>query len=126
MSAFIWAALGGAIGAAGRFAVGQQALRLMGPNFPWGTLTVNVIGSLLMGLLTGALAQKFNLSYEMRVFLTTGILGGFTTFSAFSLDVAVLAERKAYLLAGGYVAVSVLVSVAALFAGLWIARVVLT
>jgi len=125
MTSFLWAALGGAIGAGARFAVAQQTLRLMGPGFPWGTLTVNVVGSLIMGLLTGALAHKFNLSYEMRVFLTTGILGGFTTFSAFSLDVAVLIERKSHLVAGAYIAGSVGLSIAALFLGLWAARVVL-
>jgi len=77
-----------------------------------------------MGLITGLLALKLNLSQEARAFLTTGILGGFTTFSAFSLDVALLVERKAMLAAGAYVASSVLLCLVAVFAGLFLIRAV--
>jgi CrcB protein len=117
-------ALGGAFGASARYGVAAVMLRLMGPNFPWGTLTVNVVGSLLMGLLVEALALRFNVSPEVRVMLVTGFLGGFTTFSAFSLDTANLIERNAFAPAAIYVAVSVLLSVGALFAGLALGRAV--
>ena len=92
--------------------------RLFGFGFPVGTLIVNVVGSLAMGLLAGYFAYRTVVPQHLRLFLTTGILGGFTTFSAFSLDAALLVERHAYGLAAGYVAVSVAVSLAALFAGL--------
>jgi CrcB protein len=95
---------------------------MFGGEFPWHTLIVNVLGCFVMGVLTGLMALKLNLSQEMRVFLTTGILGGFTTFSAFSLDFALLVERKAPLAAGMYVAVSVLFSLVAVFAGLQLIR----
>ncbi|MDP2123845.1 MAG: fluoride efflux transporter CrcB [Parvibaculum sp.] len=115
-------AIGGAIGASGRYLLNTQMLRLLGPNFPWGILTINVVGSLAMGLLAGAFALKYDLSPEMRSFLTTGILGGFTTFSAFSLDAANMIERGDIGLAGLYMAGSVVGAVGALFVGLWIAR----
>ena len=117
-------ALGGAFGASARYGVAAIMVRLMGPNFPWGTLTVNVVGSLAMGLLVEALALKFSASPEVRVMLVTGFLGGFTTFSAFSLDTANLIERNAMGTAMAYVLVSVILSVAALFAGLTIGRTV--
>lgn len=126
MPTLLWVALGGAIGASARYLVGVQAVRLMGHGFPWGTLTVNIVGSLLMGLLVEALALKFQAGQEARAFLATGVLGGFTTFSAFSLDVVVLWERGETGLAAAYVVASVILSIAALFAGLWLARSVLT
>ena len=122
MNMYLWIALGGAIGAAGRHFVFSQAMRLSSSGFPWATLCVNVMGSLVMGLLIGGAAQKLELSNEMRAFLATGVLGGFTTFSAFSLDVSVLLERKAQVAAGAYVAGSVGLSIFALFVGLWSAR----
>jgi len=122
MNGFVLVALGGAIGASGRHLVGLATLRLMGPGFPWGTLAVNVIGAFLMGVLIELLALKFNASADLRLFLATGLLGGFTTFSAFSLDVALLMERKQYLLAGTYAGLSVFASIAALFAGLAVIR----
>lgn len=125
MSMYLWVFLGGGIGAAGRYAVASQALRIAGPFFPWGTLIVNVTGSLLMGLLIGGLAHRFEIAPETRGFLVTGVLGGFTTFSAFSLDAALLFEKKAYLASGLYVAGSVGLSILALFVGLWSARAVL-
>jgi CrcB protein len=118
----LWVALGGGIGAAARHGVNVWSGRVLGTEFPWHTLIVNVAGCFVMGLLTGLLALKLNLSQEARAFLTTGILGGFTTFSAFSLDVAMLVERKAALAAGAYVAASVLLSILAVFAGLHLVR----
>ena len=118
----LWVAVGGAIGAAARYLVGAQAVRLLGHDFPWGTLIINVTGSFAVGVIVALFAHKMQASQEVRAFLTTGILGGFTTFSAFSVDFAVLAERKALAAAGFYVLGSVGLSIAALFAGLWIIR----
>lgn len=123
MNMVLAVALGGAIGSSLRYLFGDMMMRLMGINFPWGTFGVNLIGSLLMGLIAGALALKFNASQEMRSFLMTGVLGGFTTFSAFSLDAANMIERHDYMLAAVYVGGSVIVALMALFLGLWISRI---
>jgi len=120
--AYLLVFLGGGLGAAMRHGVNVGAARLFGTNFPYGTLTVNVVGSLLMGLLVAYLAFKGEASQHSRLFMATGVLGGFTTFSAFSLDVAVLYERGAVGLALGYVLVSVGASILALFAGLYLVR----
>lgn len=113
---------GGAIGAGLRFLVGRFTLHQFGPGFPWGTLTVNLVGGLAMGLLVGLLARFGSGGEGWRLFVGVGILGGFTTFSAFSLEVTNMIERGAIGLAAGYALVSVIASVAALFAGLWIVR----
>jgi CrcB protein len=110
--------LGAGIGGALRHGVNVGAARLFGYGFPFGTLIVNVAGSFLMGLLAGYFAFRPGVDQHMRLFLTTGILGGFTTFSAFSLDAALLIERHSYGAAAGYMAGSVAASVAALFFGL--------
>jgi fluoride exporter len=115
---------GGAIGAGSRHLVNQMALKVLGPSFPWGTFVVNVVGSFAMGILIGALV-KWGPSMggqNMRLFLATGLLGGFTTFSAFSLDVALLWERGQTMTAFIYVASSVLLAILAVFAGLWVMR----
>ncbi|MFV2092480.1 MAG: fluoride efflux transporter CrcB [Hyphomicrobiales bacterium] len=125
MNHILVVALGGAVGAAGRHLVGMSALRLFGTNFPWGTLTVNFVGSFLMGVLIETLALKGNVGQEVRLFLATGVLGGFTTFSAFSLDAVLLFDRKGAGLAALYVGASVMLSVLALFAGLKLMRVIL-
>ncbi|MGE0564877.1 MAG: fluoride efflux transporter CrcB [Pseudolabrys sp.] len=114
--------LGGGIGAALRHGVNLGAARLLGTNFPWGTLTVNVVGSLAMGLIAAYFAFKGDASQHWRLLLATGVLGGFTTFSAFSLDVALLYERGALGLAALYVLASVALSIAGLFAGLALMR----
>jgi len=114
--------LGGGIGAGLRRLTNLGAARLLGVSFPWGTFTVNLLGSLAMGLITGWLAQRMSGSQELRVFLATGILGGFTTFSAFSLDTVVLWERGDVTLAALYVLGSVTCAILFLFAGLWLAR----
>jgi CrcB protein len=110
--------LGAGIGGALRHGVNVGAARLFGFGFPFGTLIVNVAGSFAIGLLAGYFAFRPGIGQHMRLFLTTGLLGGFTTFSAFSLDTALLIERHNYALAAGYVAGSVLASLIALFVGL--------
>lgn len=115
-------AIGGAIGASLRHLVNVAAFRIVGAGFPWGTFAVNVAGSLAMGVFIELLARRFNASNELRLFVATGILGGFTTFSAFSLDFAVLWQRGEILPAFGYALGSVIVSILALFLGLWLAR----
>ena len=121
----IYAALGGAIGAAARYGVNVTTPKLVGHAFPWATIIVNVAGSFFRGLLIALLALSWKTSQEMRVFLMTGVLGGFTTFSAFSLDFAALFERKEYGLAFAYAGGSVVLSLLAVFAGLYLARTVL-
>jgi CrcB protein len=115
--------LGGGVGAAARHGVNVAAARLIGIDFPWGTLIVNIVGSLAMGVLAAWFAFRgTGLSQHARLFATTGVLGGFTTFSAFSLDVALLWERGALPAAAGYLVASVALSVAGLFAGLALVR----
>lgn len=114
--------LGGGIGAALRHGVNALALRTVGIAFPFGTLTINVLGSLVMGVLAGYLSMRGNLSMETRLFLLTGVLGGFTTFSAFTLETALLVERGEVGLAALYVVLSVLLGVGALFAGMGVVR----
>ncbi|MFN7167341.1 MAG: fluoride efflux transporter CrcB [Pannonibacter sp.] len=117
--------IGGALGAGLRHGVNTLAPRLLGTGFPYATLTVNIVGSLVMGLFVGWLAkQTGGVSTGLRLFFATGVLGGFTTFSAFSLDVSVLWERGDTGLALVYVLASVAISILALFAGLGLARAV--
>ena len=113
------------MGAALRHLVNLWTLRAIGPGFPWGTLTVNILGSLLMGIFIELLVLKFQGTANLRLFVATGMLGGFTTFSAFSLDVAVMVERGAAALALLYAAVSVLAAITGLFIGLRLVRMVL-
>jgi fluoride exporter len=115
---FIGAGIGGAL----RHGVNVGAARLFGFGFPFGTLIVNIAGSFLMGLFAGYFAFRPGIAQHMRLFLTTGVLGGFTTFSAFSLDAALLVERHSYGLAAGYMVGSVAASVSALFFGLAVFR----
>ncbi|MGA1803622.1 fluoride efflux transporter CrcB [Rhizobium sp. HT1-10] len=115
-------AFGGAIGSVLRYYVGVWSLRLAGPTFPWGTLTVNVVGSFVIGLFAEMIVRKFGGSVELRLLLMTGILGGFTTFSSFSLDTLALIERGSIGVAALYVVVSVGVSLVMVFAGLSVAR----
>ena len=111
--------LGAGIGGALRHGVNVWAVRAFGYGFPFGTLIVNVLGSFIMGLLVGFFAFRAGLvPQHARLFLTTGVLGGFTTFSAFSLDAALLLERHSYSMAIAYVAGSVFASLVALFVGL--------
>jgi len=121
----ILVAVGGAIGSVARYLTGQFALRQFGPNFPWGTLVVNIVGSLAIGIFAELIARRFSAPQEWRLFIITGFLGGFTTFSAFSLDVAALADRGDLFLALIYIATSLLVSLFAVFAGLALMRALL-
>ncbi len=117
--------LGAGIGGALRHAVNVGAVRLLGIGFPWGTLTVNVLGGFAMGVLAGWLALKAGEGWaqSVRLFVATGILGGFTTFSAFSLDSVVLWQRGEAGEAIAYVLASVILSIAGLLAGLFVVRV---
>jgi CrcB protein len=114
--------LGAGIGGAMRHGVNIGAAKLFGPGFPFGTFIVNVAGSFAMGLLAGYFAYRAGVPQHLRLFLTTGILGGFTTFSTFSLDAAVLVERHSYGMAAVYVVGSAAAGVAALFIGLALFR----
>lgn len=115
-------ALGGGLGAVLRFIVGRWSLGAFGPDLPLGTLLVNISGGLVMGLLAGWLARPGNGAEHLRLLIGVGVLGGFTTFSAFSLEVVTMLERGEALWALGYVLASVTGAVLAVFAGLWLAR----
>jgi CrcB protein len=122
MHLLILAIVGGGIGAGARHLVQVGMVRVLGPGFPWWTLTVNIVGCLVMGIVVEWITRRFGGSPEVRTFLATGILGGFTTFSAFSLDVADLVARGHGLAAVAYVTASVMLSIAAVYAGLAVAR----
>lgn len=115
-------AAGGGIGATARHLLNNVIILFMGTDFPFHTLAANVGGSLIMGLLVQAMATIWEPSIALRSFLTVGVLGGFTTFSTFSLDTAVLVESGAHLPALTYVLTSVLASIGALFSGLYLGR----
>lgn len=124
MNAFLIVFLGAGVGGALRHAVNIGCARLCGAAFPWGTLTVNVLGSLAMGLLAGWLALKSGEGWtqDARLFLATGVLGGFTTFSSFSLEAVMMIERRAYALAAAYIFGSVCFGLLGLMLGLLIMR----
>ena len=124
MKMAVFAAAGGALGASGRYMTGVLMTRLLGTSFPWGTLTVNIVGSFIMGALVTALALRFSVGNEMRTFLAIGILGGFTTFSSFALDFAYLIERRQILGGMIYMGASVIGSVMAIFLGFYMARAI--
>jgi CrcB protein len=121
MNALVLVMAGGAVGAGARHLVGRAALAAFGPGWPWGTLIVNVAGGLAMGLLVGVLA-RMAAAEPWRLLIGVGVLGGFTTFSSFSLDTIVMIERGAWAAALSYVALSVVASIAALAAGLGFTR----
>ncbi|SMR81773.1 camphor resistance protein CrcB [Aliiroseovarius halocynthiae] len=123
MTPLLQVALGGALGASARYLTGTTVTRLLGHGFPAGTMVVNIVGSFLMGVIVVALAKKGG--QAAAPFLMTGLLGGFTTFSAFSLDAMTLLERGQPLAAMGYILGSVVISIVALMAGLWLTRMVL-
>jgi CrcB protein len=113
---------GGALGSLARHFLSSAIYRAIGAQFPWGILVVNVLGGLAMGFVVELGALKFQFSPEARAFLTTGILGGFTTFSTFSLDTAALIQRGDWVSAAVYVIASVILSIVALFAAMWLVR----
>ncbi len=123
MNKLFLVALGGAVGSVARYALGGQTLRWFGPGWPYGTFAANLIGGCLIGLLAGYLAHRGGADQErLRLLLQVGVLGGFTTFSAYSLETALMLERKAYGAAAGYAVGSVVLAVLAVFAGLILAR----
>ena len=117
-------AAGGALGSVARYMVGIGSGKLFGTDFPWGTLIINVTGSFLIGAFVGLFVAKWELSQAMRVFLTVGICGGYTTFSTFSLDAYYLIERGQTLASFAYMMASVALSVGALIAALRLIRLV--
>ena len=123
MPALVLIMAGGAVGAASRYYLSKLALAALGPAFPWGTWIVNLSGSLLMGLLAGFVLRHGPASNEpLLLFLGVGVLGGFTTFSGFSLEMVQMLERGSLALATAYAVSSVVASVVLLAAGLWLAR----
>ena len=116
--------VGGGIGAALRHGVNRGALALLGPDFPFGTLFVNIVGGLLMGVLAELFLVRGAVSQDLRLFLTTGLLGGFTTFSAFSLEAATMWQKGDYPILSLYVMGSVASSIAALFLGMMAVRAI--
>jgi len=122
LPSLLWVALGGALGSTARYlsmiAIGHS----IGLGFPWGTLFVNIVGSAIMGVIAELGALAWQPSPDLKVFLTVGILGGFTTFSTFSLDVALLVERHTWAVAALYVGLSVTLSVGALFGAMALVR----
>jgi len=116
--------MGGALGSVARYYTGVAALKTLGPGTPWaGTFTVNIVGGMLMGLLVGYLAHRGGADQDRwRLLLAVGVLGGFTTFSSFSLDASLMIQRRDYLMALGYILASVTLSISALFAGLALSR----
>lgn len=126
MQAYLIVFLGAGIGGALRHGVNVWSARAFGLDFPHGTFIVNIVGSLAMGLIAGYFMIKNGASQPWRLFLATGILGGFTTFSSFSLDIALLYERGEFAVLALYVSASVLVAVGGLFGGLWAMRSLLS
>jgi len=124
MTRFLIVAAGGGLGAMARYGLGLVLGRMVpGSAWPWATLSANVLGGLAMGLLVGWLALRAGAGQEsVRLFAAVGLLGGFTTFSAFSLETVLMIERRQFAMAGGYVALSVVLSITALFIGLMVAR----
>ncbi len=118
-------AAGGALGSVARHIMAARISAWLGSGFPWGIFTVNILGGLIMGALVELMALRFSMSGEWRAFLTVGILGGFTTFSSFSLDVVLLMERGDHMLAALYIIGSVALSVGALFGAMMLVRTVL-
>ena len=122
MGVVIAVGIGGGLGALLRYFLAGALQPAWWPGFPFGIFIVKITGGLAMGIITELAALKLQMTPEMRAFLTTGILGGYTTFSTFSLDSALLMERGAYVQALTYIVGSVVLSILALFAGLWLVR----
>jgi CrcB protein len=122
MMPWLAVAAGGALGAVARFAMAGAVQRAASDTFPWGTLAVNVLGALLMGIIVEGAARIWTMAPDFRLFLTTGVLGGFTTFSAFSLETALMIEKGDWGFAIAYIAASVALTVLFLFCGMWAIR----
>ena len=119
---FLLVFVGGGLGSMGRHGINLLAYRIAGGAYPYGTLCVNIVGALLMGVVVEVFALRLHLSQPLRLLLTTGILGGFTTFSSFALDAVALRERGEGLAAGLYVAASVGLGIGALYVGMALVR----
>ena len=126
MKIFLFVALGGALGASCRYGIGVAAAHFGSGQFPWGTFTVNVVGSFVLGVLVALMTFSWSPSAEMRAFVVVGVLGGFTTFSAYSLEVVLLMERDRLPLAAVFMLGTVGLSVIGLFAGMRLTRMILT
>ncbi|MGH6617798.1 fluoride efflux transporter CrcB [Sphingomonas sp.] len=124
MNSLLLVMAGGAVGSGARFLTGRATLAWFGPSFPWGTLAVNLIGGFLMGALVGSLARAAVPGENWRLLIGVGVLGGFTTFSAFSLDTVAMLQRGDFGMAALYILASVIGSIVALFAGLSLIRAV--
>lgn len=122
MKQLLMVAAGGAAGATARYLVYVLAGQFLGTGFPFGTLIVNIVGSFIMGVLVEGMALAWTIGEQMRLFLAVGVLGAFTTFSTFSLDVGLLYERGRIALIALYVSVSVIGSIGALFLGMYLIR----
>jgi len=124
MPSLLYVMLGGAVGAGFRYQISAIALRNLGPGFPWGTWIINLLGGLLMGILAGVLARQFapEQGEPLRLLLGVGVLGGFTTFSAFSLEAANMLLRGQVLLATAYVVSSAAGAIMFVFIGLFLTR----
>jgi CrcB protein len=123
MNKLIYVFIGGGTGALARYWVGAQAMRVFGSGWPYGTFIVNVLGGFMMGVLAGYLAHRGGVDQEKwRLLIGVGLMGGFTTFSTFSLETALMIQKRLYVGAFSYTAASVLLSVSALFIGLMVAR----
>lgn len=125
MMGYLVVFVGAGIGGAARHGMNIWVARLMGTHFPWHTLVINILGSLAMGLVAGFFMERTDATGHFRLFLATGVLGGFTTFSAFSLDAILLWERHEYLMASLYVGGSAAGALIGLVLGLWSMRVAL-
>ena len=122
MTPLLYVGAGGALGAMARFLMAGWVQKASGGTFPWGTLSVNVAGAFAMGLVVAVALKAASFPADLRVFLTSGVLGGFTTFSAFSVETALMIEKGDLLPAGLYVAASVTLTVLFLCCGLWLVR----
>ena len=120
----LYIGVGGALGAMARYLMAGLVQRGVGGAFPWGTLAVNILGAFVMGLIVELAARLWSMSPDLRAFLTSGVLGGFTTFSAFSLETGLMIEKGDWASAATYIVASVLLCVLALFLGLWLIRAV--
>jgi len=118
----VYIAIAGALGSVGRYAVGKYMQDATGSNFPWGTLAVNVLGSFAIGVVMAVFAARGELDSRLRLALTVGFLGGFTTYSAFALETVTLVERKLYAVAAAYVGLTFVAAAVGCFLGLLAGR----
>ncbi|MBI1182570.1 MAG: fluoride efflux transporter CrcB [Alphaproteobacteria bacterium] len=119
---YLAVAAGGAVGSLGRFTLAGQVMRWVGPGFPWGTMACNVLGGLVMGIITELFALKLSLPRPAQAGLAVGVMGGFTTFSSFSLETVLMIDRHQWAQAFAYTAGSVVLCVGAVLVGMTVVR----